>query len=205
MSQDGGRAWSWRHAILDSDLPSTTRHVLLTLSCFMNDLGEGAYPSQERLAEKSGLTDRAVRKHLDLAESQGWLERTEHGFRGQKWRTTEYRALWPDILHVEKGEERGSARFTERSGTSFQKVRNDVPTILPENITPLPQKTDATVPTQDVGGKVHVSQAEKPDLYVTCCRLSGHRPGITDRRFGWEFDRAIIAQAQAALAADGAP
>ncbi len=37
------RSWTWRHGILKSDLPATTRHVLLTISCHMNDLGEGAY------------------------------------------------------------------------------------------------------------------------------------------------------------------
>ena len=37
-----GPAWTWRHAILEAELPATTKHVLLTISCFMNDVGEGS-------------------------------------------------------------------------------------------------------------------------------------------------------------------
>lgn len=133
------RSWSWRHAVLKSGLPATTRHVLLTISCFMNDVGGGCYPTQEQLAEASGLSDRAVRAHIDAAVKAGWLSRKEHGFRGQKWRNHEYEASWPtqdveaDDLHVEKGEERGSGPFVEGAEPASGKVRNDVPPILPDH------------------------------------------------------------------------
>lgn len=131
------RAWSWRHAILKSDLPATTRHVLLTISCFMNDVGGGCYPTQEQLAEASGLSDRAVRAHIETAVKAGWLVRKEHGFRGQKWRNHEYEAAWPaqDVeagrQHIEKGAEPVSGPFGEGAEPPSGKVRNDVPTILP--------------------------------------------------------------------------
>jgi hypothetical protein len=149
------RAWSWRHAVLKSDLPATTRHVLLTISCFMNDVGGGCYPTQEQLAEATGLTDRAVRKHLDDAVSAGWLLRREHGFRGQKWRNHEYEASWPDAQHVEQpvpdvdeGAEPSSGPFSEGAERGSKgaepddkKVRNDVPPILP--VQPSKQRVDA--------------------------------------------------------------
>lgn len=142
MSQT--RAWSWRHAIIKSSLPATTRHVLLTISCFMNELGDGCYPTQEQLAEATGLTDRAVRSHLETAEKLGWIKRQEHGFKGQKWRNHEYSASWPETQDVEKGAEPASGPSDEgaesddtRCGTSFQKVRNDVPTTTPST-TPIP-------------------------------------------------------------------
>lgn len=135
------RAWTWRHAILKSELPATTRHVLLTISCFMNDVGGGCYPTQEQIAEASGLSDRAVRQHIDTAIEAGWLRKREHGFRGQKWRNHEYEAAWPskdepskvaeaeelDSARLAEGAERGSEGAERGSG----KVRNDVPTILP--------------------------------------------------------------------------
>jgi hypothetical protein len=140
------RSWSWRHAVLKSGLPATTRHVLLTISCFMNDVGGGCYPTQEQLAEASGLTDRAVRQHIDAAVKAGWLVRKEHGFRGQKWRNHEYEAAWPtqDVdaaaLPIDKGEEpasgpfsEGAERHAEGAERDDKKVRNDVPTILPEH------------------------------------------------------------------------
>lgn len=139
------RSWSWRHAILKSDLPATTRHVLLTVSCFMNDVGGGCYPTQEQIAEASGLTDRSVRQHIEVAIEAGWLKRKEHGFRGQKWRNYEYEASWPSqdveapAQHIEEGAERLSGAFGERAEPHAEgaeadggKVRNDVPTILPE-------------------------------------------------------------------------
>lgn len=133
------RSWSWRHAVLKSDLPPTTRHVLLTISCFMNDVGGGCYPTQEQLAQASGLTDRAVRKHIDAAVEAGWLVKREHGFRGQKWRNHEYEASWPaqhadqQNQHVDEGEEPRSARFPEAAEPRSGKVRNHVPTILPDH------------------------------------------------------------------------
>lgn len=137
----GNRAWTWRHALLKSDLPATTRHVLLTISCFMNDVGGGCYPTQEQLAEATGLSNRAVRQHIDVAVKAGWLVRKEHGFRGQKWRNHEYEAAWP-ILDVvgdaSEGAEPASSALpegaeprAEGAERGSEKVRNDVPTILP--------------------------------------------------------------------------
>lgn len=198
---DSSRAWSWRHAILKSDLPPTTRHVLLTLSCFMNDVGGGCYPTQEDLAKASGLTDRAVRKHLELAESAGWLKRNEHGFRGQRWRNTEYWALWPDLLDVEEGAERGSSPSAQRSGTTFRKVRNDVPTTTPDNSnTPKPPEGAKGGPALDVvpGRSVHAEREEA--LYLECCAVKNRKASLTDQTGGWFFEQAVIDEAKARLA-----
>lgn len=136
MSQT--RAWSWRHAIIKSDLAATTRHVLLTISCFMNELGDGCYPTQEQLAEATGLSERAVRAHLETAEQAGWIKRQEHGFKGQRWRNHEYFASWPETQDVDEGAEprsgpsdEGAEPPSKSCGTSFQKVRNHVPPTSP--------------------------------------------------------------------------
>lgn len=88
---------SWRQAILKSDLPPTTRHVLLTLGCHMNDAGESCYPSIALLVEETGLSNRTVITHLDLAEERGWISREKHGYKGQRWARNEYRIEWPEI------------------------------------------------------------------------------------------------------------
>jgi len=144
-------AWSWRHAVLQSDLPATTRHVLLTLSCFMNEVGTGCYPTQEQIAAATGLTDRAVRKHLEIAcgvvkDAKGkridpariWIEVIEHGFRGQKWRNHEYRAVWPEGFQIKKAAERGSGPSAKGAERGSGKVRNDVPTTSPYTIPTTP-------------------------------------------------------------------
>lgn len=94
------RAWSWRHAILKSNLPPTTRHVLLTISCYMNELGAGCYPTVKDLEEATGLTDRAIVKHIGIAAELGWLSVKKHGFRGQRWKNNEYFAKWPDLVET---------------------------------------------------------------------------------------------------------
>ncbi len=90
------RAWSWRQAFCQSDLPATTKHVLQTLSMFMNTMGESCYPSIEDLAEYSGLSKRAVLTHIEAARKANWITVSQHGYRGQRWKRNEYVARWPE-------------------------------------------------------------------------------------------------------------
>ena len=90
------RAWTWRHAITQSNLAPTTRLVLLTISCFMNDTGDGCYPTTKQLSEATGLSERAVCTHIDIARQAGWLAVSVHGFKGQKWKNHQYQAAWPE-------------------------------------------------------------------------------------------------------------
>lgn len=84
------KPYTWRAAILKSNLAPTTRHVLLTLSCYINDVGQSAYPSIKTLAKDTGLTERAVGTHLHVARDENWLRVSKHGFGGQKWANNEY-------------------------------------------------------------------------------------------------------------------
>lgn len=92
------KPYSWRHAILHADLQSTTKLVLLALSCHINDAGESCFPSTRRQAEETGLSERAVITHLKIAADAGWLKVAQHGFGGQKWRRHEYLPLIPDSI-----------------------------------------------------------------------------------------------------------
>jgi hypothetical protein len=93
---DPRRSWTWRHAVAKSALPPTTRHVLLTISLHMNDVGEGCYPTTAQLALESGRSERCVCEHIQVAIEAGWIEVSKHGFAGQKWARNEYRPRWPD-------------------------------------------------------------------------------------------------------------
>lgn len=144
------KTWTWRHAVLKSSLPATTRHVLLTISCFMNDVGGGCYPTTKQIAEATGLSERSVCTHIDAAEREGWIRVSQHGFRGQGWRNNQYEATWPD--DGQKGTEPRSAPEPEalnlvQEGTEPDdtKALNDVQSILPDNI---PNNTSA----RDAGG-----------------------------------------------------
>lgn len=113
MSRGGAsRAWSWRHAVTRSGLPPTTRHVLLTLSIYMDETGRSCFPKVEDLAEATGLSKRSILTHIDAAVAAGWLKRGLHGFRGQRWRQLEYEPMWPERdadLPVDSDGERSDA------------------------------------------------------------------------------------------------
>src|SRR5690606_29974766 len=107
-------AWSWRHAFAQSDLPATTKHVLHTLGMFMNELGEGCYPSVADICRYSRLDKKTVLKHLAAAREAGWIAVSQHGYRGQRWKRQEYAARWPerDLVAAcppDDGEEGGGA------------------------------------------------------------------------------------------------
>jgi hypothetical protein len=134
---DASRSWTWRHAVIKSDLPATTRHVLLTISCFMNEVGGGCYPTTLDLAAATGLSERAVCTHIAVAKEAGWLMVSEHGFRGQKWKNHQYHAAWPEP----KGTERGSVASTEGTEPNDRKALNEVQCTSPVT-TPISSNED---------------------------------------------------------------
>lgn len=97
MSHEGSKAWGWRHAMCAAkELPATTKHVLLTLSMFMNEFGESCFPPISDLVKYSSLDKKTVIKHLGIAREKGWVAVSQHGFRGQKWKRNEYSVRWPE-------------------------------------------------------------------------------------------------------------
>lgn len=92
---------SWRSAICESDLSATVRHVALTLSVYMSERGDSAYPGAERLSHDTGLSERAVRTALATLVQYGWLELVTKG--GGRKKANEYRALIPERVHDIQG------------------------------------------------------------------------------------------------------
>ncbi|WLE58371.1 hypothetical protein GIY62_14675 [Burkholderia plantarii] len=99
------KPWTWRQAIIKSDLPSTTRHVLLTLACHMNDAGEQMFPSVRLLAFETNLSRQAVMKHMQAAAAAGWVRTSKHGYSGLKWARNEYDPCIPDDFVPRKFDE----------------------------------------------------------------------------------------------------
>ena len=63
---------------------------------FMNELGESCHPSTADICRYSGLDKKTVLKHVAAAREAGWIDVSQHGYRGQKWKRQEYAARWPD-------------------------------------------------------------------------------------------------------------
>lgn len=103
------KVWDWRGYILEyAPEKAPLRQLLLTLSCYMNSAGESCFPSIDTLEKVTCLTRPTVIKYLKMAEDEGWIEISKHGYGGQKWKRNEYRAMIPDkvvkeIYHVLKG------------------------------------------------------------------------------------------------------
>ncbi|WP_205191559.1 helix-turn-helix domain-containing protein [Burkholderia sp. LMG 13014] len=121
------KPWTWRQAIIKSDLPSTTRHVLLTLACHINDAGEQAFPSIRLLAFETGLSRQAVMTHMQTAAAAGWVRTTKHGYGGQKWARNAYDPCIPDGFVPRSFENEASTiRLSTGGQPDAEKAVNDV-------------------------------------------------------------------------------
>lgn len=89
---------SWRRAIVESELSSTVRHVALTLSMYMSELGDSAHPGAARLARDTKLHVSTVRAALAELVAGGWLALVEQGGRkGDRRRANVYAAKVPSL------------------------------------------------------------------------------------------------------------
>jgi hypothetical protein len=89
--------FEWRDAIRSARGPSnpTTRLVLLNLSLWINPGEMSCYPSQETQARQTGLSLRAVKHHLQLADHGGWIYRSKKRTRGKQWALSFYEPTIP--------------------------------------------------------------------------------------------------------------
>jgi hypothetical protein len=95
--------FTWRSAIVKSDLPSTQRHVALTLSLHMNEIGESCYPSLKTLANETDFHKETVKDAVDGLEGAGFLVVDRRG--PGRGKTNIYSAAIPETfeIRVEKG------------------------------------------------------------------------------------------------------
>jgi hypothetical protein len=131
------KSYTWRHAIINSTLPPTTRHVMLTLSCHVNDAGEAAYPSTALLAHETGLSERAVVSHLRIAAKLGWLSVQKHGFGGQRWARNQYYPCVPDGFEIADRKAQGTEASSVPCGSSRgKKALKDVRCLVDKGTEP---------------------------------------------------------------------
>ena len=87
--------FTWRTAILHSDLHASCRLTLLVLSCHMNEVGGSCFPSIKTLATETGMERKAVMRAIRHAIDKGWLSKEQGRLSGQKWRQNFYTAQLP--------------------------------------------------------------------------------------------------------------
>lgn len=139
--------FSWRKAILKSQLAPTTRHVLLTLACHMNAAGESCYPSIKLLCEETGLSNRSVITHLQIAKEEGWITVGVHGFAGQRWAAHEYYPAWPHYLR--------------EAANSMKKAMNEVHRVKEKAVKEVHDPSKEGGERHSEGGERHSDKAVK--------------------------------------------
>lgn len=117
------------------------RHVGLTLSLYMDRDGLGAWPSQETLAQRTGLSSRSVRDALARLVEARWLSReprkSPRGIRNPRW-GYEYVATLPKKLgnayvngerrSLFNGQDPAKVRPGMNTEIYAKRIRNHVPT-----------------------------------------------------------------------------
>lgn len=67
-------AWSWRRAVIDSDLNATQKHVLLTLATHVPEAGDSCFPRLSTLARETSRSRDVVKRALRSVEGT-WIAR----------------------------------------------------------------------------------------------------------------------------------
>ena len=118
----------WRDAVASPAGPkATTRHVLLTLSLYMNLDGGSCFPTTLTLEEATGLSEKTVVTHLDRAEREGWIDKVDAGRSGRGWKRNGYEARLPERLGALKEVQYESPQRTE--GGSVPQARRTEPEV----------------------------------------------------------------------------
>lgn len=119
--------FTWRSAVVTSDLTATQRHVALTLSLYMNERGGSAYPGAGRLANDCDLHVSTVRRVLSELTNLGWLQLvSKGGKRGERKQANEYVATRPQPV-LPLAQDDGSHRTTGRTGLTDPSHRTTPP------------------------------------------------------------------------------
>ena len=88
----------WQRFILNSsDLEAATRHVLLTLSIYLDADGTGAFPSMRTLAKNMKRSKNTVNQHILLAESKGYLKIHKDMGHAKGWKKNNYSVRFPKV------------------------------------------------------------------------------------------------------------
>jgi hypothetical protein len=124
--------WDWCKRITESNLQSTTRHVLLTLAVFMNGEGGSCFPTTETIASATGLSERSVCVHIKKGRVSGWLSVSKHGSRGQQWRKNQYQASFPRTAKGADGKSVANGKAADPNDTkALTHGQTNYPTTIP--------------------------------------------------------------------------
>jgi hypothetical protein len=193
--------FTWRSALAESDLPSTTKHVAVALSLYMNERGGSAHPGATRLAKDTSLHKTTVLRSLGQLEEDGWLVCKVRGSAraGGARRASEYVARIPgepDADGDRSHSPTGPSDNGDRSLSVQRPVAQDDPISSGNssgNSPPGEQLASSQRPVDDrqpsskqriiaayVERLRRTPQASPPATFVARCARTDHRPALAD-------------------------
>ena len=116
--------FSWRNAVYKSDLSSSEKFTLITISMFMTSRGFNSFPSIKLLAEKTSLSERSIKRAVKKISETGFISIAKKRD-GKDWNHNQYTATFPKkTIAVEHHQDNKKADHQEKkkpSGTGYEK------------------------------------------------------------------------------------
>lgn len=192
--------FSWQSAVTKSELEGTTKLVLLVIGTYMNQHGDGAFPSYRTIAAGASLNRATVIRHVETAVSRGWLKKKSRiRFAGASGRleadSNTYQIAFPVVDQDDQGGRTEQPPLvaqddhpsrTGRPGVVAQDDPN-TPSLSPQGTQepPVPPKGGHDVDSKTKPGAKPRAKRPKRDLitfpkFVETCRAAGERMIRTD-------------------------
>lgn len=114
----------WRDAVRGSSLRSSVRLVLHELGFFADTDGRGVFPSQQKVADNTGLNRSSVNKLIKEAVETGFIEIDKR--KSTKWSANSYRLKIPkSVTEDHRGVSEGNTNTTYNTSLKSSKESID--------------------------------------------------------------------------------
>ena len=198
--------FSWQSAVTKSNLEGSTKLVLLVIGTYMNQHGDGAFPSYRTIAAGASLNRATVIRHVEIAVSQGWLRKRSRvrvvGGSGRiEADSNTYQIAFPVVAQDDQGSRTEQPPLVAqgdhpgRAGQPGVVAQDDpnTPALTPQGTQepPVPPKGG-----EDVGSKSKVKRPKRDGItfpkFVEACRAAGERMiRVDDPIFDFAEDAGI--------------
>ncbi len=193
----------WRRAFMSRLGPhATCRAVLNGLALHMDDKGASCFPSTKLLEEETGLSERTVCTHLEAADRDGWVDRSECGMSGQKWSRHQYKATLPRAVldQLATPVERAQEELFDDRPTGQGTERGSVP--RGEGTEPLSMKALKEVQSNSTGNSTGTCNASPAGSVANATGAGRRVEKSTTPANGERRDRSALPPPSSAPASD---
>ena len=109
--------WGWQDAIRQARLSNTQKSVALFIALYMNQLGQGAFPSYKRLASDASLSRTSVINSVSALVSAGFLVKQKRIRKTGSHTSNLYKCSYPEWCSVQPIDE--ATDNTPAGGTPY--------------------------------------------------------------------------------------